>query len=572
MNFRFIREILIIFCLLFVQNNFLYKKNLTQNEPIINADGRGYYEYLPAVFIYKDIHLNYLDTLKTDFYSFDLSSNFYPSTINGHRLDKFFVGTAVFQTPFFLLSDMVAKSGKSKADGFSITYQKGMLYAAIFYLFVGLIFLRWLLQSYNINGWWIAFAQLTILFGTPLLHYTLSESAYSHVYSFFLISGFLWSVRYFFITDKKKYIIIALIILGFIVIVRPVNILVLLFTPLLTSSFKHYLEVVQSLFKKHLKTLFVGLICFFAVLSIQFYVSYLQTGSPLNYNYGDEGFNFTNPQFINFLFSYRKGFFLWTPWWFVVFLLSLFVALLNKKYYQIVVFSLGFITLTYVLSSWWAWSYGGSLGQRPMVDFNAVFVLALIPILRKSNLFWKGTLLFFAFPLVYVMQMQTIQYEKAIIQWDGMTKESYWEVFLNLNEKYSWYFWKEPFHVGELQNKKKMFDEIQMKSIDLDTSFIVPNGMIDTTSHFGEIRMNLDREPDKEFMEIYFFSEKDSVIHYAYQRLFYNNEQRINVVYRFELPEQKEKIARIRYYIQNVSEPLTIKSATFATYKSLNSN
>lgn len=572
MNFRFIREILIVFCLLFVQNNFLYKKNLTQNEAIINADGRGYYEYLPAIFIYQDIHFNYLDTLKTDFYAFDVSSNFYPTKVNGHRIDKYFVGTAILQVPFFLLAHTWAKIKKSEVDGFSAIYQKGILYAAIFYLFVGLIFLRWLLQSYTINGWWIAFAQITTLFGTPLLHYTLNESAYSHVYSFFLISGFLWSVRYFFITDKRKYIIIALIVLGFIVIVRPVNILVLFFTPLLTSSFKHYLEIIQNLFKMHFKPFFVGLICFFAILSIQFYISYLQTGNPLNYNYGDEGFDFTNPQFINFLFSYHKGFFLWTPWWFVVFLLSLFISFSNKKYYHIVGFLLGFTLLTYVLSSWWAWSYGGSLGQRPMVDFNAVFVLAFIPIFKRGKKWNKYLLIILSIPASLLMQIQTLQYEKAIILWDGMTKENYWEVFLNLNEKYSWYFWKEPFHVGKLQNKKKIFDEIQLKSTDLDTSFAVQNGIIDTASHFGEIRMNLDREPDKEFMEIYFFSEKDSLIHYAYQRLFYNNEQKINVVYRFELPEQKEKITRIRYNIQNVNEPLTIKSTTFATYKSLNSH
>lgn len=35
----------------------------------INSDGKGYYEYLPATFIYQDLNWKFLDTLQTDGYN-----------------------------------------------------------------------------------------------------------------------------------------------------------------------------------------------------------------------------------------------------------------------------------------------------------------------------------------------------------------------------------------------------------------------------------------------------------------------------------------------------------------------
>jgi len=571
----FLKELSLILILIVVYNNFLSKNNVRKGEVFIQADGRGYYEYLPALLIYKDIHLHYLDTLQTEYYTPEQNKLVGGGLIkDGHHKNKFFIGTAVLQAPFFLASHIVAsgKTSTSPPDGFSYPYQRGIWFAAIFYLFAGMVVLRKLLETYEINQWWIYFIQLATIFATPLLFYTLYDSAYSHVYSFFLISCFLYLVRNYFLFGKRKYILWAMVVLGFTVIVRPVNILVLIFTPLLADSFREYLSRLKTLFAQHLRFFLSGCLLFGMVLSIQLVISYMQTGSPFSYNYGTERFFFSDPHFSDFLFSYQKGFFLWTPWWFVVFVSAFICWLANAAYYKLISFFLAFSLLIYVLSSWHAWSYGGSLGQRPMIDFYSAFILAFVPLIKEPRKIWKGILLLAVLPAITVMQIQTFQYKKAIILWDGMTKEQYWKVFLSTNEKYGWYFWKEPFPVGTLRHKTMLAGELSPSLYPgyLDTAILIKKGVIDSLSVFGEIRFQLDREADNEFMEIYLRDEKDSVQYYTLQRFFYNNERLVNVVYKFELPENKMDIIKFQLLIQNVRQPLKIKEVCFSTYNSLN--
>ena len=84
----FLKELFLVLTLLFVYNNFMYKK-----EVLINADGRGYYEYLPALFIYDDIHFGYLDTLETDYYDLEQMKGMYQNPLFERPINKYFAGT-----------------------------------------------------------------------------------------------------------------------------------------------------------------------------------------------------------------------------------------------------------------------------------------------------------------------------------------------------------------------------------------------------------------------------------------------------------------------------------------------
>lgn len=572
-RFQFVREVLIILVLLFVYNNFLYKKKFEYKEVFIQSDGRGYYEYLPAFFIYNDIHFSYIDTLHTEFYEIEHVKPIYVQRDNGGYFNKYFVGTAVLQSPFFLVSHFIASKENSihPADGFSLPYQRGVWYASIFYLFLGLVCIRLLLKTYQINSWWIFLTQLTLLFATPLLNYTVYDSAYSHVYSFFLISWFLYIVRRYFLSGNSRYLILSLVILGLIVIVRPVNVLVLMFTPLLTENIGEYFSKIKMLFQKHFIPFIIGMLLFERILSIQFYVSFLQTGNPLNYSYGDEGFNFSNPMLTDFLFSYHKGFFLWTPWWFLIFLAGISCWIYRKKYYHTLVFSFAFFLLVYVFSSWHAWSYGGSIGQRPMIDFYGAFVLLLVPVFLQKNKIIKWLLIICAPLSMIVMQIQTFQYQKAIIAWDGTTKELYWKVFLNTNEKYSWYFARSEFPVGEKCSEDVLLNKVS-KIKNSEQQIKLPPfsiGEIDSLATIGEIRINIDREADREYMDILIEAPEGNNLFYGVFNFFHSQKGK-DIICRFNLPEEKEKIRRIRLLLNRVEHPFKINSITFSTYKSLN--
>ncbi|MCO5258654.1 MAG: hypothetical protein M9916_00740 [Crocinitomicaceae bacterium] len=564
----FLREVLLVIILLFVANNFLYKKNLDNKEIFILADGRGYYEYLPALFIYHDIKLDYLDTIQTDFYTQENTLPIFLDFNSGKRINKYYIGTALMQSPFFFIAHQLAKSSNLyKADGYSLIYQKWILYSTIFYMFLGMICLRLFLKTYQINSWWIFISQLILLFATPLLYYTIYDPAYSHTYSFFLIGWFLLAVRNYFISEKPINLVIALFVFGLITIVRPINILIILFTPLLANSPSEFLSKVVQLFKSHIYYFLIGVLLCVLLFSMQFYILYLQTGNPLNYNYGEEGFNFSSPHIIDFLFSYRKGFFLWTPIWFVLFVLGFIHLFLQKKFYHLIAFLSAFMLLVYVLSSWYAWSYGGSIGQRPMIDFYAAFSFLFIPIFVQGNKLSKIFLLLCTPFLIFVMQIQIFQYIKAIISWDYMDKEKYWEVFLNTNEKYSWYFSKIEIKVGENISDTLLIEKIDFKkkidNLDLQTFKL---NKIDTTAKVGELSFNIDRIADREVFQTIFLDSLDNVLYLDYCNFFYNQTGDV-VRYKFNLPENAYLIDKVKLIINRVESSIKIDSIRFLTYK-----
>jgi hypothetical protein len=94
------------------------------------------------------------------------------------------------------------------------------------------------------------------------------------------------------------------------------------------------------------------------------------------YSYGDEGFFFTNPQIINGLFSYRKGWLIYTP--LMIFALLGILTLARRKFQQFFIPVLIFtVANIYVVYSWWCWWYGGSFGSRPMIDSYPLMAVAL---------------------------------------------------------------------------------------------------------------------------------------------------------------------------------------------------
>ena len=142
-----IQELLIIAIVLIVSFSYLNNEKL-----IIKADGKGYYEYLPATFIYNDLSWSFLDTLNTPGYY--KHSEYIVGAIVGPPGDlhnKYFIGTAILMTPFFAIAHCIAIIGDYPADGYSYPYQQTMWYSALFYLWIGLFFLRKILLKLKIR-------------------------------------------------------------------------------------------------------------------------------------------------------------------------------------------------------------------------------------------------------------------------------------------------------------------------------------------------------------------------------------------------------------------------------------
>jgi hypothetical protein len=143
-----------------------------------------------------------------------------------------------------------------------------------------------------------------------------------------------------------------------------------------------------------------------------------------------EGFDFLNPHIWQALFSYRKGWFVYTP----VMLLVIpgFVSLYRKNKTILVSVLTYFIINLYAVSSWTCWWYaGGSYSQRALLTS---YVLLALPVgyfiqemfSRKfSRIFILIALAFFTILNLF----QTWQWVHGVINPTRMTKAYYYSVF-----------------------------------------------------------------------------------------------------------------------------------------------
>ena len=88
---------------------------------IIKVDGNGYYAYLPAIFIYKDLHFGFFEKI-ADQKGYQNMAYDYRYDYEGHVLDKYFAGTALAQLPFFLSAHFLSWLTGEPMDGYSVYY------------------------------------------------------------------------------------------------------------------------------------------------------------------------------------------------------------------------------------------------------------------------------------------------------------------------------------------------------------------------------------------------------------------------------------------------------------------
>jgi hypothetical protein len=410
--------------------NITFKKDYKTG--IIEADGKGYYAYLPAVFIYHDLNFGFFDQVEKETYYNPNLYYEYRRTYNDKTIDKYYVGTAICLAPFFLAGHVITLIKGLPADGYSYYYTLMVHLGALFYFLLALLGLRRLLRSFNIEESIIALTLVAIVFGTNLFYYIVTEFSMSHVYSFAAITWFSLVIRKYFTNPKNKYLFYSALLLGIITLIRPINILIVLAIPFLADNPDRFMSGIKSILTKKW-ILLLSVSGFVILVFIQLLIYKISTGSFIVYSYKEEGFNFLNPQISNFLFSYRKGMFIYTP----LLLISLggLIYLFRKNRFQFYTL-LGFLfILIYIFSSWHMWFYGGSFSQRVMIDFYAFFTLMLaIAVQEIKNSKLKTLLISSIVLLVLICQIQTYQYRRMQIHWSDMNKEKYWEVFMRIDK------------------------------------------------------------------------------------------------------------------------------------------
>jgi hypothetical protein len=238
------------------------------------------------------------------------------------------------------------------------------------------------------------------------------------------------------ITNNKNILMVGFAI-SLIALIRPVNILVVLFTPFFFDNLREYYLFLKTLIIKNYKGLILLLLVISFAVLLQFTFYYLQTGDFYIVSYPGETFNFGSPELFNVLFSYRKGLFIYVPLLLAVVLFSV----VSKNYwYKKVVFLITFFVFLYVTASWWCWWYGEGYSIRPIVDFLPFFIIISMFLVSKLSLVKRKIVLLICTPFLITSQIMAFQYSNLIMDKGEMNKEKFWDIFLEtdlatINEK-----------------------------------------------------------------------------------------------------------------------------------------
>lgn len=395
-------------------------KNWRERDRVIEHDVHSYYAYLPAFFIYDDITLEAGDYNPEEKYYY-----FWPNyTPEGRKVIKMSMGLSVLYAPFFFAAHAYATlSDVYPASGFSEPYKVMLLVSALCYLLLGLLAVRRILRAVGFSEGVTAFTVLLIGAGTNLFAYASQSAPNVHVYNFFLFAAFLLLTRDWYRSPGLRRSAAVGLLFGLIALVRPSNAVIALFFVLYGTGSLRDIAARIRFFAGRPHLLIMIAACAAAVWVPQLFYWKAATGSWLYYSYNEEGFYFTDPKIVEGLFSFRKGWLVYTPMM-VFALIGFFVMRGAARAWRLPVAVFAAVNI-YVVFSWWCWWYGGTFGQRVMIESYALLAVPFASFLaflsgKSAGVKWAfGAVAGF---FIWLNIFQTYQFENLSLHHDGMNR------------------------------------------------------------------------------------------------------------------------------------------------------
>ena len=471
-------------CTILVVNCFYYPKwNNRGVEATISWDVSGYYMYLPAHFIYKDIKkCGFKEEMLKKYKMTPSFQQAFVHKESGNYVMKYSIGQAVLYSPFFFVAHAWALNDSSyDADGFTFPYQFMISLWMMILTFIGLIYLRKSLIQY-FSEWAVALGLIGITFGSNYLNYAAIDGAMTHNTLFTIYSLLIYlTIQFYKNPNLKKGLGIGFLV-GMAALIRPTEIISCLI-PLLwgiDSLKRDGLFNRLTFLGKQWKYLLSAVLLTLAIGSIQLMYWKYASGDWIVYSYEDQGFSWLQPHILDCMFSYRSGWLTYSP--LMVFALVGFYFLYKKDislFWPCFIFSMLFMYIAFAWDIWW---YGGSLGQRAMVQSYPMLIFPLCAfaerLLQSRNKIAKFSISAIALLFIYANLWFTHQCHHGGLVHVGIMKKAYfWQVLFtyekdmedkkllaNIDELYK----------GELKNTKLIYQ---------DTAY---NQVMNKESQFGE--------------------------------------------------------------------------------------
>jgi hypothetical protein len=463
---------------------FFFLLTLPLVNPWVRGDGVGYYAYLRSALIDHDLNFenDYLAANKSFvLVRFDAQGHLLPEffTKTGHVENHFSVGPAILWAPVMVTVHMAVLlldrfGANIPADGYSRPYLLAMGLTTAFYGFLSL-FLAFQIARNYFEKQWAFLATLGIWLASSLPVYMYFNPSWSHAFSAFSVSLFLW---YWDRTKLRRspgqWAMLGLIA-GLMGNVYYPNAILLIFPAVellylarTTSATPRQSDM--AIGKLALCSLLFGAV-FVVSLLPTFLTRQIIYGNPFETGYpGIMTWNWKSPVFLGVLFSSDHGLWSWTP---ILALATIGVFFIVRRDTLLGIGSiLTFAAFLYFIASYPDWAGISSYGNRFFISLTPIFILGLAALLdafarwvgkasRAMAFSGAAIALFVVWNLGFIFQWGTHMVPaRGDISWSVMTHNQVVEVPLRLTRSLQSYF----LHRGDMMQQIEQEDMDQQKA------------------------------------------------------------------------------------------------------------
>jgi hypothetical protein len=365
-----------ISCLLLLASSMWYypKWKQANTEATLSWDVSGYYLYLPAAIIYKDIkQLAWWESVSNKYHPGPGMGQAFKHP-SGNYVMKYPMGQALQFLPWFLTAHLIAEPLGYPADGFSMPYQAAIGWGSLLVAFLGLWVLRRVLRVYFTDAI-VAAVLISIVFGSNYLEYAGITGAMTHNWLFTAYSLLLYATVQFYKKPSWKYAVMIGGLIGWVTLTRPTEIIAVM-VPLAWGVYSMpTLRARIQVFKKHYLKLLGAALLAGMVMFLQCAYWKYATGEWIVYSYEAQGFTWFPPHIEDVLWSARAGWLVYSP--IMIFAVAGLFMLRKRVPDVFPTVALYCLSALYITSAWDIWWYGGSLGQRAMVQAYPFWAFAL---------------------------------------------------------------------------------------------------------------------------------------------------------------------------------------------------
>jgi hypothetical protein len=412
-----------------------FRFNPIHDKPI-SWDTLGYYLPLASTFVHNDPLLKDKSWLTALNEREHLTGTLYQITQSpdGKDMYFFFLGWSYCYAPFFAIGQAAAEGFGYPTDGFSWPYQLALMIGGLIYMFIGLCYWRKLLLHFYSDR----IAAIAIFFfalATNFVNHASIDNLSTVNLLFMLLAVLLWNTVQWYEKRAGRNLVMICFAWALMTLIKPSETLACLI-PLLwgvrwRSPSTWFTAIAMAWKSPYHLALGVGLaLLLFLPQSLYWHT---MTGRWIfdSYQNPGVGLDWTSPHIFNVLFSYRKGWFVYTP--IVVFAFLGWIFFYRKQPLVARNLMICFGVFFYIVASWTEWWYGGGYSQRTLIPYYSILSLGFAGfveyILGRQMVLRLATYAVFTL-LLCLNQFQWWQFKQGVLDPYRTTKEYYQAIWL----------------------------------------------------------------------------------------------------------------------------------------------